>query len=78
MSSNLIARSQRTGPVDARAAAISHSGCRGASFLRVGPFAEVAQLVEQWTENPCVPSSSLGLGTCEWWPGSGCQSAARC
>ena len=25
--------------------------------------AEVAQLVEQWTENPCVPSSSLGLGT---------------
>ncbi len=29
----------------------------------VGPCAEVAQLVEQWTENPCVPSSSLGLGT---------------
>ena len=33
-------------------------------------FAEVAQLVEQWTENPCVPSSSLGLGTwrklCDW------------
>ena len=25
--------------------------------------AEVAQLVEQWTENPCVGSSSLPLGT---------------
>ena len=24
--------------------------------------AEIAQLVEQWTENPCVPSSTLGLG----------------
>jgi hypothetical protein len=25
--------------------------------------AEVAQSVEQWTENPRVPSSILGLGT---------------
>ncbi len=28
--------------------------------------AEVAQLVEQRTENPCVPSSILGLGTTNW------------
>ena len=27
------------------------------------PDAEVAQSVEQWTENPRVPSSILGLGT---------------
>ena len=28
------------------------------------PFsAEIAQLVERWTENPGVPSSILGLGT---------------
>ncbi len=27
--------------------------------------AEVAQAVEQWTENPRVPSSILGLGTIE-------------
>ena len=26
-------------------------------------FAEIAQSVEQWTENPRVPSSTLGLGT---------------
>lgn len=25
--------------------------------------AEIAQMVERWTENPCVPSSILGLGT---------------
>ncbi|GAI87316.1 unnamed protein product, partial [marine sediment metagenome] len=25
--------------------------------------AEIAQSVEQWTENPRVPSSILGLGT---------------
>gem|GEM_PF-6167286 len=25
--------------------------------------AEIAQVVERWTENPCVPSSTLGLGT---------------
>ena len=25
--------------------------------------AEIAQLVEHWTENPGVPSSILGLGT---------------
>ena len=25
--------------------------------------AEIAQLVERWTENPGVPSSILGLGT---------------
>lgn len=24
---------------------------------------EIAQLVEQWPEEPCVPSSSLGLAT---------------
>ena len=23
----------------------------------------IAQLVEQWTENPCVPSSNLGSAT---------------
>lgn|GEM_PF-1611614 len=37
-----------------------------ASSNLVGPAilkAEIAQLVEQWTENPRVPSSSLGLGT---------------
>ena len=28
--------------------------------------AEVAQLVEQRTENPRVPSSNLGLGTIEY------------
>ncbi len=27
------------------------------------PSAEVAQLVEQWTENPCVGGSSPPLGT---------------
>ena len=27
------------------------------------PYAEVAQLVEQWTENPCVGGSSPPLGT---------------
>ena len=27
------------------------------------PRAEVAQLVEQWTENPCVGGSSPPLGT---------------
>ena len=31
--------------------------------LTVVPYAEVAQVVEQWTENPCVGSSSLPLGT---------------
>ncbi len=31
--------------------------------LRYWADAEVAQLVEQRTENPCVASSSLALGT---------------
>ena len=31
--------------------------------LTVVPYAEVAQVVEQWTENPCVPSSNLGSTT---------------
>ena len=31
--------------------------------LTTVPYAEVAQVVEQWTENPCVGSSSLPLGT---------------
>ena len=31
--------------------------------LSVVDFAEIAQLVERRTENPCVPSSILGLGT---------------
>ena len=33
--------------------------------------AEVAQSVEQWTENPRVPSSILGLGTTSYPPASG-------
>lgn len=48
---------------------------RNASFLRplTGPYpqlgsaphfrAQIAQLVEQWTENPRVPGSIPGLGT---------------
>ena len=32
-------------------------------FVKGIPFAEIAQSVEQWTENPRVPSSTLGLGT---------------
>jgi hypothetical protein len=34
---------------------------------RIGVPAEVAQLVEQWSEEPCVASSILALGT-EWFP----------
>ena len=30
---------------------------------RIGVPAEVAQLVEQWSEEPCVASSILALGT---------------
>ena len=31
----------------------------------VGPiYAQIAQLVEQWTENPCVAGSIPALGTC--------------
>ncbi len=30
---------------------------------RLRHLAEIAQMVEQWTENPRVPSSILGLGT---------------
>jgi hypothetical protein len=30
------------------------------SFFSKG---EIAQLVEQWTENPCVPGSNPGLAT---------------
>ncbi len=37
--------------------------------------AEVAQLVEQRTENPCVPSSNLGFGTITK---SGSSSAVEC
>ena len=37
--------------------------------------AEVAQLVEQWTENPCVASSSLALGTI--FSSSTAQDASR-
>ena len=33
--------------------------------------AKVAQVVEQRTENPRVPSSILGLGTSAFWGGSG-------
>ena len=32
-------------------------------WARISSNAEVAQLVEQWTEHPCVRSSSLRLGT---------------
>src|SRR5438132_11921442 len=32
-------------------------------FGRIGVPAEVAQLVEQWSEEPCVASSILALGT---------------
>ena len=32
------------------------------AYLKV-KNAEIAQLVEQCTENACVPSSSLGLGS---------------
>lgn len=31
-------------------------------ILNIFSNAQIAQLVEQWTEDPCVPSSSLGLG----------------
>tara|TARA_B100000686_G_scaffold341599_1_gene419241 strand:+ start:488 stop:640 length:153 start_codon:yes stop_codon:yes gene_type:complete len=31
--------------------------------MQINGQAEVAQVVEQWTENPCVGSSSLPLGT---------------
>ena len=37
----------------------TQAGC----MVRYWADAEVAQLVEQRTENPCVASSSLALGT---------------
>lgn len=42
-----------------------HAGDRGfeSRQLRHNIFAEIAQSVEQRTENPRVPSSILGLGT---------------
>ena len=33
------------------------------NFSRMDIPAEVAQLVEQWSEEPCVASSILALGT---------------
>ncbi len=38
---------------------------------RITKSAEVAQLVEQRTENAWVPSSSLGLGTSAEWQRAG-------
>jgi hypothetical protein len=35
--------------------------------VRTNAHAEVAQLVEQRTENAWVPSSSLGFGTKAWY-----------
>ena len=45
------------------------------SFVSANLHAEVAQAVEQWTENPCVTSSILVLGTICW---SGSSSAVEC
>ncbi len=52
----------RTGP-GSSPTLLPHSNA-GATMDCCAPrLAEVAQLVEQWTENPCVGSSSLPLGT---------------
>ena len=48
-----------------------HAGDRGFKSRRLRHLsAEIAQLVEQGTENPRVPSSILGLGTIFFscWP----------